>query len=185
VRHKGIGGVLLWTTVVGVAGAVAGACGPPEPYVRYSGSNFGRQPKPVEAMEIFRTSVPNGRSQDLGTVSVTCPAPARRVLGAIQAGGCYYEAAVRLAAERAASNGGDGIHAIETDVNGNGGVVSLRATVFVRLPPLVSAQAPQPVVENRKATVEERLRHLDKLKQDGLINQDEYDKKRQQILNDI
>jgi len=68
--------------------------------------------------------------------------------------------------------------------------VSLRASVFVRLPPLAATQpvaqpVAQPVVETRKPTVEERLRKLDKLKQDGLINQDEYQQKRQQILNDI
>jgi cytochrome c-type biogenesis protein CcmH/NrfG len=69
--------------------------------------------------------------------------------------------------------------------------VSLRASVFVRLPtrvatqPVVAAQKPTEATAERKPAVEERLRNLDKLKQDGLINQAEYDRKRQEILDDI
>ena len=32
----------------------AGSCGPSGPYVRYDGINFGRAPKPVEAMEVYK-----------------------------------------------------------------------------------------------------------------------------------
>jgi hypothetical protein len=169
--------------VCALAVVLAGACGPPEPYVRYNGTNFGRPPKPVEAMEVLRASVPAGRFQDLGTVTVSCPSEGQIVLGSVQQfGGCEYDWAVRQACARAASNGGDGVHSIETAVNSRGRVVSLRASVFVHLP---SRAATQPAAESRTPTVEERLRQLDKLKQDGLINQDEYDQKRQQILNDI
>jgi hypothetical protein len=133
-------------------------------------------------MEIFRGS-PEGRFQDLGTVTVSCPSEGQVVFSSVQEfGGCEYDWAVRQACARAASNGGDGVHSIETAVNTSGRVVSLRASVFVRLPPRV---ATPPAVEDRTPTVEERLRQLDKLKQDGLINQGEYDQKRQQILNDI
>jgi hypothetical protein len=126
-------------------------------------------------MEVFRGNVPSGRFQDLGTVTVRCPSQG-------EFGGCEYDWAVRQAALRAASEGGDGIHSIDSAVNASGRVVSLNASAFVRLPPLVSSPPP---LEDQKPTVEERLRQLDKLKQDGLINQDEYDQKRQQILNDI
>jgi hypothetical protein len=182
VPYRRIEGVRFWTIVCALALEV-GACGPAEPYVRYNGTKFGRPAKPVGAMEVFRASVPSGRFQDLGTVTVNCPSDAQNVFGSVQEfGGCDYDWAVRQACARAASNGGDGIHSIETAVNTSSRVVSLHASVFVRLPPLVSAQ---PATENRKPTVEERLRQLDKLKQDGLINQDEYDQRRQQILNDI
>jgi hypothetical protein len=186
VRYRGLGAFRFWTVVGGLASVVAVGCGPQGPYVRYDGTNFGRPPKPVDAMEVFRFGVPSGRFEDIGTVSVSCPSFGDRQ----QWGGCDYGWAVHEACTRASSHGGDGVHGIETAVNTAGSIVSLRASVFVRLPPLAATQpvaqpVAQPVVETRKPTVEERLRKLDKLKQDGLINQDEYQQKRQQILNDI
>jgi hypothetical protein len=165
-------------------------CGPEAPYVRYSGTNFGRTPKPVSDMEIVRTGAPQGRFQDLGTVTVTCPSQAQQVAfsGVQQIGGCSYEWAVWQACSRASTNGGDGIRAIDATMNSSGKVVTLQASVFVRLPPLVSAQSPQadprPAAAPRP-TVEERLKHLEKLKADGLISPEEYTTKRQEILKDI
>lgn len=151
--------------------------------MRYNGTTFGRAPKPIEAIEVLRTDAPKGRFQDLGTVIVTCPSEAEKFLGGVQmVGGCSYEWAVWQACNRAATNGADGIHSIETAVNSSGNVVNLRASVFVRLPPLVSApEAPK----DQKPTVEERLYHLDKLKADGLISPEEHAKRREEILHEI
>jgi len=173
--------------LAGAACFVAAACGPPAPYVRYSGINFGRQPKPVDSMEILRTGAPAGRFQDLGTVIVTCPSQGEYVYGgSLQVGGCRYEWAVYQACQRASATGADGIHSIDASINTSGNVVSLRASVFVRLPPLVSAPTPEKTAEKTPASsVEERLKHLEKLKQDGLITPDEYAKKREEILKDI
>jgi hypothetical protein len=183
-------GARLWTIVFAVGVAGAASCGPPEPYVRYDGTNFGRPAKPVEAMEVLRTTVPSGRFQDLGTVTVNCPSQGQQMAGFVeQVGGCEYDWAVRQACARAASSGADGVHSIEAAVNASGRVVSLRASVFVHLPQRAAAQPaaeePKPAAEERKPTTEERLRQLDKLKQDGLITQVEYDQKRQQILNEL
>lgn len=159
------------------------ACGP-KPSVRYLGTNFGRAPKPVEEMEVIRTGDPEGRFQDLGTVVVTCPSEAKGDFsGDSQFNGCTYEWAVWQARSRAATNGGDGIHAVETAVNSSGKVVNLQASVFVRLPPRVSA-SPEAAGEPKPA-VEQRLRELEKLKADRLITPEEYATKRAEILKDI
>jgi hypothetical protein len=186
-----VGGV--WRVLDPVAALVAlSSCGPPGPYVRYVGGNFGRAPKPIGDMEILRASLPEGRFQDLGTVTVTCPSQAEQAFGHVeQVGGCSYEWAVWQACNRASTNGGDGIHSIETAVSSSGNVVNLRASVFVRLPPLVADPAPRreqppgPAPQQQKPTVEERLRHLDKLKADGLITPDEHAKRREEILKEI
>jgi hypothetical protein len=170
--------------VAGLVAVVAVACGPPAPYIRYVGTNFGRQPRPVESMETFRTTTPDGRFQDLGTVTVTCPSASESVPfgGVQQVGGCTYDWAVFQACKRASATGADGIHSIETTVNNSGKVVSLRASAFVRLPPLVSVPTSR---ETQNPSIEERLQHLDKLKQDGLINPDEYARTREEILRGI
>jgi hypothetical protein len=182
-----VGGWVLGVAVASLAGLAA--CGPPRPYVRYDGANFGRPPKPVQAMEIQRSGAPEGRIQDLGTVIVTCPSEAAGVPGGVQMfGGCSYEWAVWQACNRAAANGADGIHAIETSVNSAGKVVSLRASAFVRLPPHVteaSPPAPAAAQKTAKPTVEERLRHLDRLKADGLITPEEHARRRAEILQEI
>ncbi|HLK93280.1 MAG TPA: SHOCT domain-containing protein [Polyangia bacterium] len=178
-----------WVAGVSMAGLVAvAACGPPSPYVRYAGTNFGRAPKPVQEMEVLRASSPEGRFQDLGTVTVTCPSQAEHAFGAMQmTGGCSYEWAVWQASNRAAANGADGIRAIETTMSSSGRVITLIASVFVRLPPHVAAAPPPapPDEKTAKPPVEERLRHLDKLKADGLITPEEHARRREEILKEI
>jgi hypothetical protein len=180
------------TRALGVAllGAAV-ACGPPAPYVRYSGhvatSKAGANP------EVYRTNPPPG-VRDLGTVVVTCPSDAVSdgFGGADLEGGCGYEWAVWKASHRALEAGADGIHSIETAVNAAGKVVSLHATAFLH----VRGEAPTaPKAEGTPAegasspqaapSVEERLRHLEKLKNDGLITPEEYAAKRAEILKDI
>ena len=163
-------------------------CGPQAPYINYQGRDFGRKPKPVEAMEVSRTGPPSTRHDDLGTVVVTCPSAVTSGGFGITStvGGCTYEWAVWKACERAAALGADGIHSIESSANGSGDIVTLRASVFVRLPPLAQSPATAPPQEpQQRRSVEERLRELDKLKAEQLISPEEYEKKRTQILDEI
>jgi hypothetical protein len=165
-------------------------CMPPEPYVRYSGNVVKRAPKPANTMAVYRTSPPERGIQSLGTVIVTCPsemAP-NGWGGATAVGGCSYGWAVHAAAERAASVGADGIHSVATSVNGAGNVVSLTASTFMYTsdeepaPAAAKSSKPSP---SEETTVEARLKHLEKLKADGLITPEEYEKKRAEILKEI
>jgi hypothetical protein len=62
-------------------------------------------------------------------------------------------------------------------------VVSAPPTARLTPPPARAAiSAPPPPIET---AVESRLRHLDELRQKGVISQAEYDTKRQQILAEI
>ena len=171
--------------VVALLGVGVG-CGPAAPYVRYSGhvatSKAGANP------EVYRNAPPAG-ARDLGTVVVTCPSEAERDMlgGSMMVGGCGYEWAVWQASHRALEAGADGIHSIETSVNSAGKVVSLHATAFLRarevVPPAPKAE-PGPSLD-AQPSVEERLRRLEKLKNENLITPDEYATKRAEILKDI
>ena len=112
------------------------------------------------------------------------PGPFGMARGA-QIGGCHYSWAVRQACERASAAGADGIHSVETATNSAGAVVSLRASVFVRLPKLVVPPPPKPPEKKPEPTVKERLQQLDELKADELITPEEYAKKRAEILDEI
>jgi len=168
-----------------VAGAHVAAC-VPEPYVRYDGGKFGRKAKTVDAMEVLRAAPPAApaRYQDLGTVVVTCPS----IGVSPPLGGCNYHWAVRKACESAAAAGADGIHTIETATNTSGETISLKASVFVRLPNRAAAESaatPPPPPQKPQPTVQERLRQLDELKKEQLITPEEYQKKRAEILAEI
>jgi hypothetical protein len=170
-----------------VGGGLVAAC-VPEPYVRYDGGNFGRKAKLVDNMEVLRAAPPAApaRYQDLGTVVVTCPSHmAPMAFGtATHVGGCNYHWAVRKACESAAAAGADGIHTIETATNPSGATISLKASVFVRLPNRVAVE-PAAAPAKREPTVQERLRQLEELKKDQLITPEEYQKKRAEILAEI
>jgi hypothetical protein len=169
--------------LMAVGGGHAAACAPTDPYIRYDGADFGRKAKPVDEMEVLRAAppAPPARYEDLGTVVVTCPSFGT----ATHIGGCDYHWAVRLACERAAAAGADGIHTIETATNPSGATISLKASVFVRLPQrgaAAPAAAPPP---KPQPTVQERLRQLEELKKAELITPEEYQKKRAEILEEI
>jgi hypothetical protein len=140
-------------------------------------------------MEVLRAGPPPApaRYQDLGTVVVTCPSEMAQTFGgAASVGGCNYQWAVRQACERAAQAGADGIHSIDTATSGSGATVSLRASVFVRLPSRVTSAAAAPPQPTKAApTVQERLRQLEALKKEELITPEEYQKKRAEILEEI
>ena len=174
------------TRTLALAAVIAtAACGPPPPYVRHQGRVFKIAPTHHSDMVVLRGAPPtNRRFEDLGTVVVTCPSEAESDGFGTTAlvGGCSYEWAISAAGKRAADIGADGIHTISAPVNSAGYVVSLTATAFVYLPQRVDAPAPAPAPS---ATVEERLKHLEKLRVDGAITPEEYAKKRVEILDDI
>jgi len=183
------GQTALILVLAATGGLCATGCGPPQPYVRYDGNHFGRKAKPVDDMEVLRAGPPPApaRYQDLGTVEVTCPSQMAQTFGgAASVGGCNYHWAVRRACERAAEAGADGIHSIDSAASGSGATVSLRASVFVRLPRRVAAATPTPPQPKKaEPTVQERLRQLEELKKEELITPEEYQKKRAEILEEI
>ncbi len=164
------------------------ACALPPPYVRYEGSLYQRKPKAVSDMVVLRGEPPSARRfEDLGTVIVTCPSAGQSdgFGGIYSEGGCNYEWAVRTASQRAANAGADGLHSISSAVNTAGAVVSLTASVFVFLPPRAPPPAPPAPTAPPSETVEDRLKHLDKLRDEQLITPEEYAKTRAEILSDI
>jgi len=170
------------------------ACGPPPPYVRYQGDVYQRKPKDVSEMAVLRGEPPaTVRFQDLGTIIVTCPSVTEGSGGpsgysAAQVGGCSYEWAVWSARQRAANVGADGIHTIAAAMNSAGVVVNLTASAFVYLPQRVATPtttSTAPPASGPSESVEERLKHLEKLRADQLITPEEYAKKRAEILDDI
>lgn len=172
--------------------AVLVGCASPAPYVRYDGGHYGRTPKPTDDMDVYRAAPPAARHHDLGTVVVTCPSQTTIVPGpvgmasGVQEGGCNYAWAVRQASARAAQAGADGIHSIEAASNSAGAVVSLRASVFVYLPKLVTqAPPPKPPEKKPEPSRKQRLEELEELKSDELITPEEYAKKRSEILDEI
>ena len=170
--------------VAAIGGGHAAGCAPTDPYVRYDGLDFGRKAKPVDEMEVLRAAppAPPARYQDLGTVVVTCPSFG----AAAHIGGCNYHWAVRKACESAAGAGADGIHTIETATNPSGATISLKASVFVRLPQRITTAAAAPPPPKPQPTVQERLRQLEALKkEEGSITPEEYQKKRAEILEEI
>jgi len=184
------GQTALILVLAAAGGVCATGCGPPQPYVRYDGAQFGRKPKPVDDMVVLRAGPPPApaRYQDLGTVVVTCPSQMAPVAfgGATSIGGCNYQWAVRQACERAAQAGADGIHSIDTATSGSGATISLRASAFVRLPDRVTAAAPTPAQPMKaQPTVQDRLRQLEELKKEALITPEEYQTKRAEILEEI
>ena len=167
------------------------ACGPPKPRVHYQGDVAVRPPIPAESVEVLRDEKPSAPFKNLGTISVTCPSEAAATgFGrATMVGGCSYEHAVHLAAEKAAESGADGMHSIVDSTNSAGAVVSLRATAFYyvtkKAAPKPAAQEAPPPKTGAGPTVEERLKRLDKMKADGLITPEEYDAKRAKLLDEI
>ena len=110
---------------------LAAACVPGRASVRYQGNALDRPVVPVTSIEVFRTGPPTSPSKDLGTVTVTCPGAEEDLFETSDmVVGCSFERAVWLAAAKAAGIGANGIHSINTGVNGAGAVLSLRATAF-------------------------------------------------------
>jgi hypothetical protein len=175
--------------IVLVLVATCVGCGPDAPSVRYSGST--QAARPPEMVKVFRATTPDRPFVELGTVEVNCPTAGQaRPFGqmAIE-GGCGFDQAVGMAVERAAEAGADGIFSINTAAGGNGNLVSLTA-VAVRFtgPPAVKTPAPakaDAAAPPAKPTVADRLRKLKELADQGLITQDEYDRRKSEILKEL
>ena len=176
------GQTALILVLAAVGGGQVAGCAPTDPYVRYDGDNW-RKARPVDDMEVLRAAPPAApaRYQDLGTVVVTCPSFG----AATHIGGCDYHWAVWKARESAAAAGADGIHSIETATNPSGAIISLKASVFARLPNRAAEPAAAPPPPKPQPTVQDRLRQLEELKKEHLITPEEYQKKRAEILEEI
>jgi len=155
-------------------------CGPEAPSVRYSGSTLAA--KPQDQVKVFRATEPDRPFQELGTVDVSCPTALQgQGFGSVAVeGGCTYDAALAMATERAAQAGADALFGIHTSAGGNGSVVALTA-VAVRFvsAPLKAKPAPA------KPSVEERLKKLQQLADQGLITADEYAQRKAEILKEL
>jgi len=166
------------------------ACGLGE--VRYQGNAFDRPLVPLTSFEVIQTGTPNSPSKDLGIVTVICPTQDEiNMFGTPgMAPGCSYERAVWLASAKAAGVGASGIHSIQTSKNNIGAIMTLRATAFEYGPKhdLRKEGAPrsasQPASEPAM-TVEQRLKRLEKLRDDGVITPEEHDAKRADILKEL
>ncbi len=173
-----LGGALL----LGAAG-----CGPEDPEARYSGTTMAA--KEVSKLRVFRGREPDRPFAELGTVEVSCPTALQSgpYGGGRLEGGCTYDAAVGMASEKAAAAGADAIYALQTSAGGNGNIVSMTA-IAVRFTgeakppaaPRVETPAKKPV-----PTVGQRLEQLKQLNEQKLITDEEYAKRKAEILNDI
>jgi hypothetical protein len=154
-------------------------CGPEAPSVRYSGTTLAAH-KPTD-VKVYRGSMPDRPYQELGTVDVSCPTAAQQGgFGSIHVeGGCTYETALQMATDQAAQAGADGIFNIQTSASGNGSLVSLTAVAvrFTGAPPAAPAAA--------KPTPEARLKRLQELLRQGLISEDDYAKRKAEILGEL
>lgn len=191
----------LQQAVLAAATLFAGAgCGPPEPYINYSGLSLAPRTLPSN-IQVLRSTTPGRPYRELGTIQVSCPTETK--VGAFWSvsteGGCSYVRAISLAMNRAAGFGADGIFNVEASAASNGNIVSLVATAFRytaeaseaddRLAelPQQSGTLPQSAkpAESKLPVIEERLRYLKVMLEKGLISQDEYERRRADILKDL
>jgi hypothetical protein len=157
-------------------------CGPEAPEARYSGSTLAA--KDVSKLRVFRGGEPDRPFAELGTVEVSCPSKLSSgpYGGGDIVGGCTYDEAVGMATAKAAESGADAIYALHTAAAGNGSLVSMTAIAvrFTAPKPPAAPVAPKPPT----ATVEERLLKLKQLNEQKLITDDEYAKRKAEILKE-
>jgi hypothetical protein len=162
-------------------------CGDNEPSVRYSGNTL--PPKAVEKLKVFRGTPPDRPFEQLGVVEVSCPTIAHvGPFGSALAGGCTLDQAMQMAVARAAAVGADAVADVRTAAAGNGnlGSLSVVALRFTGPPAATAATAkPEPPVAPLKGTVEERLKRLKDLNEQGLITPEDYARRRAEILNEL
>jgi hypothetical protein len=143
----------------------------------------------VGDVKVYRGSVPDRPYQELGTVDVSCPTAAQQGgFGSVHVeGGCKYESALQMATEQAAQAGADGIFNIQTSAGGNGSIVSLTAVAvrFTGAPPAAAAAAAAAVAKPAQPTPEARLKRLQELLAQGLISEDDYKKRKSEILGEL
>jgi Short C-terminal domain len=160
--------------------ALAVGCGPEDPSVRYSGSTVASRPQ--ASVQVFRTTLPDRPFQELGSVEVSCPTQARGGgFAVVVDGGCTFDQALQMATAKAAESGADAIVRIDSSAAANGNIVSMQA-VAVRFTGPAKPAAP-PIAA--KPTAEERLKKLKALADQGLITEDEYTKRKAEILSEL
>jgi hypothetical protein len=129
-----------------------GACvtGHPQPTVNFSG--VPQKSVEVSAVEVFQGPPPPRPYQDVGTIEVVCPADAYASGhgGLDVEGSCTMEHALRLAREKLAEVGADGMYAVATNSMGGGRLTGLTGTAFRYeggSPRPATKRAPEPAVE--------------------------------------
>lgn len=175
----------MWLIVAG--GLFVAGCGADAPEARYSGTTLAA--KEVDNLQVFRAGQPDRPFAELGTVEVSCPTDqtATPFGTANLEGGCTFDQALGMATLKAAASGADGIYELHTTAARNGNVVSMTA-VAVRFTGPKPAAAPVAVakpVAPPALTVEQRLQKLKELNAQKLITDEEYSKRKAEILQSI
>lgn len=165
--------------------ALVTACGPAAPQAYYGGQRVGPA-KEWHTMVVFRSTQPDRPHEDLGVVRVSCPSTVARTFGggAEAIGGCSYDYAIYLAKLQVANSGADGLFGVEASNASNGNVVALTATAF-RFTGAPSHAALAPSGPSTPPTVEERLRKLQKLRDDGLVTPEEFTRRKEEIIKEL
>ncbi|MFO0574659.1 MAG: SHOCT domain-containing protein [Polyangia bacterium] len=135
---------------VAALGLVACVTGHPQPTVNFSG--VPQKSVEVSAVEIFQGPPPPRPYQDVGTIEVVCPADAYASGhgGLDVEGSCTMEHALRLAREKLAEVGADGMYAVGTNSMGGGRLTGLTGTAFRYeggAPKPVARRPPEPAVD--------------------------------------
>lgn len=135
---------------VAALGLVACVTGHPQPTVNFSG--VPQKSVEVSAVEIFQGPPPPRPYQDVGTIEVVCPADAYASGhgGLDIEGSCTMEHALRLAREKLAEVGADGMYAVGTNSMGGGRLTGLTGTAFRYeggAPRPATRRAPEPAAD--------------------------------------
>jgi hypothetical protein len=171
------------TWIILAGGLVFVGCGIEAPSVRYSGTTLAA--KQVDKVRVFRGGTPDRPFQELGTVEVSCPTvfSGGPYGGGKFEGGCTYDEAVDMATERAADSGADAIYALHSAAAGNGSVVSMTAVAVRFTAPATAPKAPAAPVT--ALSIDQRLQKLKELNEQKLITDDEYARRKAEILHDL
>jgi hypothetical protein len=176
-----------WLIVAG--GLFLAGCGADAPEARYSGNTLAA--KEVDNLQVFRAGQPDRPFAELGTVDVSCPTDQTSTpFGPSNLeGGCTFDQALGMATLKAAASGADAIYALHTTAARNGNVVSMTAVAVRFTGPKPAAPADVAPLPSKPAapalTVEQRLQKLKELNEQKLITNEEYSKRKAEILQSI
>lgn len=125
-------------------GLTACVTGRPQPTVSFSG--VPQKPIEASAVEILQGPPPPRPWVDVGTIEVTCPTDAYASgHGSLDVeGSCSMEQALRLAREKLAEVGADGMYAMTSNTMGGGRLTGLTGTAFRYESPRPQAQPRRP-----------------------------------------
>jgi hypothetical protein len=169
-------------TMLGVSALLLAGCGPDPPETRYSGNTMAA--REVAKLKVFRAGNPDRPFVELGNVEVSCPTAfsgGPYGSGSLE-GGCTFDEAVGMASTKAAASGADAIYGMRTSAAANGSIVSLIAVAVRFTGPKAAALAPAVAATT---TVEERLQKLKQLNEQKLITDEEFSRRKAQILEEL